>query len=670
MLPTSAPRRPSRPGGPAEPVDAPDRPAPDQPARGRRARPTELAHLRVAAGWDLDVATGRLSWADPTFRLVGTTPGAVEPTTDLWWSLVHEHDRPRARAARTLALSSGIGYQERLRLVGLDGVEKVVHAWTEVATDADGSVARLFGACVDVTGLERLEHRDALTGLLGRAALEVRSATAVAAARPDRCAALLVVDVDRFGRVNDTRGRHAGDQALRVLAARLRAAAPAGSTVVRLGGDTFGVLATDLPTPGMARDVADDVAAAMALPLTAPVGAPAAGAPGGPDAGEAVRAPASLEGIAVSISVGVALCDGMVHAVDVEELVHRAELALRRAKAGGGGVLVFHPEIGEQARARTRTEAMLREALAAGRLQVLYQPVVDLATGDLRGVEALCRVVDPQLGPLSPALFMDIAEETGLVVDMDEQVLRHATAFAARWRPTVRASAEPAHGGAGRADGDAGSGHAAQGPTVAVNMSPRSLARPELASLVEQALRGAGAAGQRLLVEITEHSLLERGDGVRATLGALERLGVSVGVDDFGTGWSALSYLSGLDLGFLKVDRSFVARLGEDAAAEAVVRAIVDLAHAHHLVCIAEGVETQAQARALAAMGCDHGQGWWFGRPTAESALDATLAAWRERARATGFGSGVPAAPGAVLSLTERPSQAPPRRGRHLAEPR
>lgn len=660
MLPTSPSRRPSRPEASAEPGDAPDQHAPDQPARGRRARPTELAHLRVAAGWDLDVATGRLSWADPTFRLAGTVPGAVEPTTELWWSLVHEHDRPRARAARTLALSSGIGYQERLRLVGLDGVEKIVHAWTEVATDTDGSVARLFGACVDVTGLERLEHRDPLTGLLGRAALEVRAATAVASARPDRCAALLVVDVDRFGRVNDTRGRHAGDAALRVLAARLRAAAPAGSTVVRLAGDTFAVLATDLPTPGMARDVADDVAAAMALPLTAAVGAPS-----GAGAAEAVRAPASLEGIAVNVSVGVALCDGMVHAVDVEELVHRAELALRRAKVAGGGVLVFHPEIGEQARARTRTEAMLREALAAGRLQVLYQPVVDLATGDLRGVEALCRVVDPQLGPLSPALFMDIAEETGLVVDMDEQVLRHATAFAARWRPTVKAFAE-----AGSGPADDGWPDAAGGPTVAVNMSPRSLARPELASLVEEALRGAGAAGQRLLVEITEHSLLERGDGVRANLGALERLGVSVGVDDFGTGWSALSYLSGLDLGFLKVDRSFVARLGEDAAAEAVVRAIVDLAHAHHLVCIAEGVETQAQARALAVMGCDHGQGWWFGRPTAEQALDDVLAAWRERARATGFGARAPASPDAVLSLTERPSPAPRHRGRHLAEPR
>ena len=661
MLPTSPSRRPSLPDVPA------------QPARGRRARASELAHLRVAAGWDLDVATGQLSWADPTFRLVGSAPGAVAPSMDLWWSLVHEHDRPRARASHTLATSSAIGYQERLRLVGLDGVERVVHAWTEVATDADGSVARLFGAYVDVTGLERLEQRDALTGLMGRAALEVRAATAVATARPDRCAALLVVDVDRFGRVNDTRGRHAGDQALRVLAARLRSVAPVGSTVVRLGGDTFAVLATDLPTPGMARDVADDVAAAMAVPLDVPVGLPA-GEPAGPGgrsgpeggpAGEAgtavVRAPASLDGIAVSVSVGVALCDGMLHAVDVEELVHRAELALRRAKggdgdgaAGGGSVLVFHPEIGEQARARTRTEAMLREALAAGRLQVLYQPVVDLATGDLRGVEALCRVVDPQLGPLSPALFMDIAEETGLVVDMDEQVLRHATAFAARWRPQ------------GPAGGDGGDG----GPTVAVNMSPRSLARPELASLVERALRGAGAAGQRLLVEITEHSLLERGDGVRATLGALERLGVAVGVDDFGTGWSALSYLSGLDLGFLKVDRSFVARLGEDAAAEAVVRAIVDLAHAHHLVCIAEGVETQAQAAALAAMGCDHGQGWWFGRPTAEGALEATLTAWRERARATGFGGAQRADLPPSITLPDRSDPASRRRGRHLAEPR
>lgn len=564
-------------------------------------RSAPFSGLSSAAGWDLDLTTDELSWADPTFRLVGAEPRGCTPTVAWWSSLVHPQDRPRVRASLMLAKETCRGYQEQYRLVGLDGVERHVHAWTEVTTDPSGRAVRMFGALVDITGLGQLEHRDPLTGLLGRGALEVRAATAVTAARPDRCAALLMVDVDRFSRVNDTWGRKVGDMVLALVAARLREVVPIGSTLVRLGGDQFGVLLADLPTEGMARDVANDVLHAVATPLSLP---------------------GSVEALTLSASVGLALSDGVSQAVDVEDLCQHAELALHRAKTTGtdarGSYLVFRPELHEQAQARVRTEAMLRAALLAERMQVLYQPVVDLASGEVRGVEALCRVVDPQLGPLSPALFMDVAEETGLVVEMDEWVLRHATAFASRWQPRSIS-------GRGL-------------PTVAVNMSPRSLCRPELAQLVAEALEGAGAAGRRLLVEITEHSLLDRDDSVRATLGALERLGVAVGVDDFGTGWSALSYLAGLDLGFLKIDRSFVARLGQDTAAEAVVRAIIELAHAHDLVCIAEGIETQTQAELLASMGCDHGQGWWFGRPTAEQALDDVVAAWYDRARATGFG--------------------------------
>lgn len=600
--PASARGGSGAPGAPAERRSG-DRRAVAGPPQVPDQRDAPFADLSAAAGWDLDVATGELSWAEPTFRLVGADPATTTPSVAWWMARVHEHDRPRVRASWLLAKETCRGYQEQYRLVGLDGVERQVHAWTEVSTDVSGRAVRMFGALVDITGLGQLEHRDPLTGLLGRGALEVRAATAVTAARPDRCAALLMVDVDRFGRVNDTWGRRAGDMALAVVATRLREAVPVGSTVVRLGGDQFAVLLADLPTVGMARDVAEDVLDAVAEPLTLP---------------------GAVEGLAMTATVGVALADGVSDVVDVDALCHHAELALHRAQTLGadarGSYLVFRPELHEQAQARVRTEAMLRGALAAERLQVLYQPVVDLGSGEVRGVEALCRVVDPQLGPLSPALFMDVAEETGLVTAMDEWVLRHATAFAARWQPGEQVRAGAAQ------------------PTVAVNMSPRSLARPDLAALVGEALAGAGAAGRRLLVEITEHSLLDRDDHVRATLGALEALGVAVGVDDFGTGWSALSYLAGLDLGFLKVDRSFVSRLGQDAAAEAVVRAIVDLAHAHALVCIAEGVETQAQAEVLARMGCDHGQGWWFGRPTAERALDDVVSAWYDRARATGFG--------------------------------
>jgi diguanylate cyclase (GGDEF)-like protein len=569
--------------------DAPVLPAPRRPdARG-------VGELTAVAAWDLDLRTGAMTWSEGTYRLAGLGPGAVRPDLDLWTSLVHPVDRPRFRAGWLLARESCRGYQEQYRIVGRDGVERHLHTWTEVQADEDGAAVRMFGAAVDIGGLSPQPARDPLTGLARRPALEAAAASAAPGAAPDQQVALLLVDLDRFGAVNATLGRRAGDAALVALAARLRRVLPQGGVLARLEGASFGLLLEGLPGAGSAAAAAEAVLAA-------------------------VRAPLSLEGaagpVAITAVVGLAVTDGS-GAEDGEDLLRHAELALQRGRARGGDRCeVFRPELREQAEARLRSEAVLRSALAAQRVQVVYQPVVDLAGGDVVGVEALCRVVDPELGPLSPALFMDVAEETGLVVDLDEQVLRTATASAARWDLPV--------------------------PTpisVAVNMSPRTLARTDLAELVAAALDEAGTPGHRLLVEITEHSLVGPGGAVSGTLRSLDRLAVRVGVDDFGTGWSALSYLSGLELGFVKVDRAFVSRLGQDAAAAAVVQAVIDLGHAHRLTVVAEGVETQEQAEALAAMGCDHGQGWWFGRPVPETGLPGAVAAWHERAAEAGFGA-------------------------------
>jgi len=588
---------------------------------GQRQAPARsgLASLSAAA-WELDLASGELVWSPGMHRLVGTDPATTTPSLTWWMSLVVPADRARVRASLLVTRESRRGTTERFRMLGQDGVERAVHAWSEVEVDAAGVPVRMFGSAVDVTAPVAPAARDALTGLPTRGALHAVLARALGDLRPGRRVELALVDLDRFGVLVDALGRSTGDALLVAVAHRLRALAPEAAVVARLDGDTFAVLLADGetgtgaagPWPVDGSELAQRVVAGARRPHDVP---------------------GSAEPLTVTASVGLAVADGAQAddaGLDAEDLLRRAGLALRRAKRDGRDrVSAYAPSLEEDARARVRSEAVLRSALDAGRLALLYQPVIDLATGEVAGVEALARVVDPQLGPLSPALFVGVAEETGLVVRLDEWVLGRASAMASRWRPPAP-DAPCLRGGQHRA------------PTVAVNMSSKTLSRPDLAQLVGGALRLSGTPSSRLLVELVEHSLLDQGDSARATLAGLQSLGVGVGLDDFGTGWSALSYLSALDLAFMKIDRCFVARLGTDTSATAVVKAVIDLAHAHRLTVVAEGVETEDQARRLVELGCDHGQGWWFGRPTAEEALDGAVRTWYARAEQSGFGAWAP----------------------------
>jgi predicted signal transduction protein with EAL and GGDEF domain len=536
------------------------------------------------------------------------------------------------------------GGEEQFDLVGADGVHRRVHAWTEVELDERGEAARLYGSAVDITAAAPLGQRDPLTDLATRPALLAhleRDARESERQRRRGGTVLALVDIDRFSVLDDALGRTTGDRVLVACADRLRTAAPRGSVVARLDGDVFAVAVSATPV-GTGSGAAGEPAV-----LAAP-----------PDAGAlaeqlaaALRRPVGVPGVAdplaLTASIGLVTTGG--DEVGADDVVRRAGLALRRAKREGRDRAVhYSPALEEAAARRVRTEAMLRSALDAGRMQVLYQPVVDLASGEVVGVEALARVIDPEQGPLSPLVFIEVAEETGLVTRMDEWVLGRASGLAQRWRPP--ASGAPTAIALPETGTVAVAGPRHVLPTVAVNMSSRTLSRPDLAVLVRGALQTSGSDPARLLVEITEHSLLDQGEHARRTLDGLTDLGVGVGIDDFGTGWSALSYMSALELAFMKVDRAFVSRLGLDTSATAVVQAVIDLAHAHHLTVIAEGIETEQQARMLVEMGCDHGQGYWFGRPTPEPDLDAVVSSWHERARAARFGAWAasPAAPAAA----------------------
>ena len=494
-------------------------------------------------------------------------------------SWMHPDDVPAslAHVADLVAGRTDPAPAER-RFIRLDG--QVVHAQLTSALldDSSSGGPYILTHVVDVTAqrahrqeLERLAHTDTLTGLANRTVLDSTLTRALRQLddQPDGTAspsliALLLLDLDRFKLVNDSLGHHVGDNLLVEVALRLRDVVGPGATVARLGGDEFVVLLEGLIDASEATDAADRVLAALRDPYEL----------------------ASGHRLVSTVSLGIAVAGaGDRTAAD---LFREADLALYRAKDGGRDRrAVYDDALRARAVARLDAEYRLRRALADDALEVHLQPIVALEGGEPRSWEALVRVRDPELGLLQPASFIEVAEETGLIADLDTCVMERAVALLAT---------------------DAFS-------CIAVNVSGRTLEQPMWLARLRSALAAHAVTGDRLLVEITESTLLEANPVVDRTLAALRHLDVRVGLDDFGTGYSAMAYLQRFELDFLKVDRSFVAQLGSSARAEATIRAVVDLAHAHGLVVTAEGVETREQADVLRAMGCDLGQGWLFGRP-------------------------------------------------------
>jgi EAL domain-containing protein (putative c-di-GMP-specific phosphodiesterase class I) len=275
------------------------------------------------------------------------------------------------------------------------------------------------------------------------------------------------------------------------------------------------------------------------------------------------------------------------------DLLREADLALYRAKdAGRDRTALFDDELKTRVVARLDAEHRLRRAIDTGRLVAVYQPLIALYGGTVCGVEALVRIDDPDAGLLAPAAFIDVAEDTGLIVDIDAWVVGEAVAQLAAWE---QAGLDVGH--------------------VAVNVSVRSLEELRFVDILRTALDVHGLEGRRVHVELTERSFLDDSAGAHRALTSLHEVGVEVGIDDFGTGYSALAYLQRFDLDFMKIDRSFVARLGTSVRDDAVVAAIVDLAHAHELRVVAEGVEEPGQLARLRAMGCDTAQGYLMGKP-------------------------------------------------------
>jgi diguanylate cyclase (GGDEF)-like protein len=447
---------------------------------------------------------------------------------------------------------------------------------TFMATVANVLAASHARRAVEASARHDALH-DALTGLPNRALLQDRIAHALRRARRERLRiAVLFLDLDKLKVLNDSLGHGAGDEVLRAIGPRLRDVARASDTVARFGGDEFVLLCEDIGSEAHALALAQRVIAAFDRPFDV------AGEP------RHVRA-----------SVGVVVADGATPR-DADELIRDADAAMYAAKeAGRGRAALFDDRMRARAVARLRLEEDLRRAIGSDQLRLAFQPVLQLADGGVRGVEALVRWDHPERGPVSPDAFIPIAEETGLIVPLGEWVLREAVRRLSAWRP-------------GR-----------PGLRIAVNLSARQVADSPIVEIVADALRGSGVPPERLILEITERLLLDDSPAVTGALVGLKALGVTLVLDDFGTGYSSLSYLRRYPLDGIKIDRSFIADLGADGLGDdAIVAAMVSMARALGLAVVPEGVETEGQLRRLRALGCEVAQGFHLGRPmTAEAFL-------------------------------------------------
>jgi diguanylate cyclase (GGDEF)-like protein len=427
--------------------------------------------------------------------------------------------------------------------------------------------------------LRRLVLHDPLTDLPNRRLLEDRIEHALEQSRRRRGGvAVFFVDIDRFKTVNDSLGHSAGDQLLVHVAEQLRTCVRPGDTIARLGGDEFVMLCEDVP----------DVATALVVGERALV---------------ALMVPFSLAGndVLVTASIGVA-----VAAADAtsETLLRQADAAMYAAKKRGRAqVAVFEPSMTGPVGDRLQLETALRHGIANGQIRVHYQPLVEVATGRVTELEALVRWAHPGRGLLLPAAFLDVAEESGLMVPLGRVVLRQACADVARLareldRPDL---------------------------TVAVNLSARELAQPDLVEVVVAALGDAGLPASSLCLELTETGLISATEQTMDHLRRLKALGVTLAIDDFGTGFSSLTYLRRFPVDVIKTDRSFVRDMCSNADDAAIVTAVVGLGRALGLRSVAEGVETAEQLALLESLGCDLAQGYHFSRPVAFDVIRSML---------------------------------------------
>jgi diguanylate cyclase (GGDEF)-like protein/PAS domain S-box-containing protein len=538
--------------------------------------------------WDWNWQTRTVYFSPRWAAILGHEIDELQPTSEEWMDRIHAEDKARFEGELDHHLSGrNPVFRSEYRIRHKDGTYRWVLSQGLAVRDSQGCILRIAGSQTDLT--HHVALFDQLTRLPSRALFieQLKRAFSRVERQSGYQLAVMFLDCDRFKVVNDSLGHAIGDRLLQEVAQRLEATLRPGDVVARLGGDEFAILLENLQSSQDAENVAVRINQALARPFT-------------------------LEGHTVYISGSIGIALSAPHsqqspAQQPEELLRDADTAMYRAKAAGKSqYALFEGTMHEQAQRSLQLETDLRCAIEAKQFQLFYQPIWSLTTSAIAGFEALIRWAHPKRGMISPAEFIPVAEETGLILPIGQWVIQEACRQMNLWQHQFPGI---------------------QPLTVSVNLSAKQFSQPDLVGQIQTALDETGFLPHRLKIEITETMIIENQQAAVQVLTQLQALGIQIQVDDFGTGYSSLSVLHNLPLDTLKVDISFIKLLETDPDNAEIVKVIIMLAHNLGMEAIAEGVETEVQRSYLKSLGCDFAQGYLLSKPLPPQEIEKIMAA-------------------------------------------
>jgi diguanylate cyclase (GGDEF)-like protein/PAS domain S-box-containing protein len=519
--------------------------------------------------WDWNLKTNEFYFSPRWKSMLGYEEHEIGNNSEEWFNRIHPEEVEQVKANVSAHLNSlSSHFESEHRLMHKDGSYRWMLSRGLAVRDWSGKVSRMAGSLTDIT---ENKVADALTELPNRVLFMDQLGRALERAKYIKHYqfAVFFLDLDRFKLVNDSLGHLIGDQLLIAAARRLKSCLHTGDIVARLGGDEFAILMQETKYVSDATNVAERIQKALSQPF-------------------------NLNGQEVfsSVSIGIALSESGYERP--EDLLRDADTAMYRAKAlGKARCEMFDTEMRDRAVARLQLETDLRRALERREFQVYYQAITSLVTGRISGFEALVRWQHPTRGLISPEEFIPVAEETGLIVPIDQWVLLQACNQMKQWQEL----------------------YGNHSLAICVNFSSKQFMQPDLVGQIHQVLEETGLEPNTLNLELTEHLIMENAESSIALLQQLRRLDVRVGIDDFGTGYSSLSYLYRFPIDTLKIDRSFISQAGADEENSVIVRTIINLAHNLGAEVVAEGVETEGQLQLLKKLHCEYAQGFYFSNP-------------------------------------------------------